>query len=210
MRNSQDRRDWRVMRLADRLLIRRDVRPGGPSRTGLRPEEEAEEQIGVQAVYYGTQLRAASNAKAKAELGLTLEYPSWREGSESCSVDRLEGWAENPGSGSAQGAEGGRWSQRARHVRFGSHRTAPHADDRRTAPPWCVAARHERIDPPPGPALHRAGRAIGQGLRCGPRPSPPDAVSAPQPDGHARPSCGDGAGTGQTPAPSWLHRVRSH
>lgn len=43
-------------------------------------EEEAEEQIGAQAVYYGTQLRAASNAKAKAELGLTLEYPSWREG----------------------------------------------------------------------------------------------------------------------------------
>ncbi|MGN9778419.1 NAD-dependent epimerase/dehydratase family protein [Micromonospora sp. H33] len=41
---------------------------------------EAEEQIGVQAVYYGTQLRAASNAKAKAELGLSLEYPSWREG----------------------------------------------------------------------------------------------------------------------------------
>jgi hypothetical protein len=31
-------------------------------------------------VYYGTQLRAASNAKAKAELGLTLEHPSWREG----------------------------------------------------------------------------------------------------------------------------------
>ncbi|SIN41700.1 NAD-dependent epimerase/dehydratase family protein [Micromonospora cremea] len=43
-------------------------------------EEEAEEQIGVQAVYYGTQIRAASNAKAKSELGLTLEYPSWREG----------------------------------------------------------------------------------------------------------------------------------
>jgi DNA-binding MarR family transcriptional regulator len=43
-------------------------------------EEEAEEQIGAQAVYYGTQLRAASNAKAKSELGLALEYPSWREG----------------------------------------------------------------------------------------------------------------------------------
>lgn len=43
-------------------------------------EEEAEEQIGAQAVYCGTQLRAASNAKAKSELGLTLEYPSWREG----------------------------------------------------------------------------------------------------------------------------------
>jgi nucleoside-diphosphate-sugar epimerase len=43
-------------------------------------EQEAEEQIGVQAVYYGTQLRAASNAKAKSELGLVLAYPSWREG----------------------------------------------------------------------------------------------------------------------------------
>jgi 2-alkyl-3-oxoalkanoate reductase len=43
-------------------------------------EEEAEQEIGVQAVYYGNQLRAASNAKAKSELGLTLEYPSWREG----------------------------------------------------------------------------------------------------------------------------------
>jgi 2-alkyl-3-oxoalkanoate reductase len=38
-------------------------------------EEEAEEQIGAQAVYYGTQLRAASNAKAKSELGLTLGIP---------------------------------------------------------------------------------------------------------------------------------------
>ncbi|MEV1143333.1 NAD(P)-dependent oxidoreductase [Micromonospora sp. NPDC049799] len=43
-------------------------------------EEEAEEQIGVQAVYYGAQLRAASNARAKSELGLNLAYPSWREG----------------------------------------------------------------------------------------------------------------------------------
>jgi nucleoside-diphosphate-sugar epimerase len=43
-------------------------------------EEEAEQQLGAQAVYYGTQLRAASNAKAKSELGLTLAYPSWREG----------------------------------------------------------------------------------------------------------------------------------
>ncbi|WP_422733524.1 NAD-dependent epimerase/dehydratase family protein [Micromonospora sp. WMMD558] len=41
---------------------------------------EAEEQIGVQAVYYGTQLRAASNARARSELGLSLTYPSWREG----------------------------------------------------------------------------------------------------------------------------------
>jgi len=43
-------------------------------------EEEAAEQLGIQAVYYGNQLRAASNAKAKSKLGLSLEYPSWREG----------------------------------------------------------------------------------------------------------------------------------
>jgi nucleoside-diphosphate-sugar epimerase len=43
-------------------------------------EADALTQIGVHAVYYGTQLRAASNAKAKADLGLALQYPSWREG----------------------------------------------------------------------------------------------------------------------------------
>lgn len=43
-------------------------------------EEAAEQQFGVQAVYYGNQLRAASNAKAKARLGFTPEYPSWRDG----------------------------------------------------------------------------------------------------------------------------------
>jgi nucleoside-diphosphate-sugar epimerase len=43
-------------------------------------EEEAEKQIGVQAVYYGNQLGAASNAKAKAELGFAPDYPSWRDG----------------------------------------------------------------------------------------------------------------------------------
>jgi nucleoside-diphosphate-sugar epimerase len=60
-------------------------------------EAEAEQQIGVQAVYYGTQLRAASNAKAKAELGLTLEYPSWREGFRALFGWAPRGWAENPG-----------------------------------------------------------------------------------------------------------------
>jgi nucleoside-diphosphate-sugar epimerase len=35
---------------------------------------------GELAVMMGTELRAASNAKAKQELGLTLRYPSWREG----------------------------------------------------------------------------------------------------------------------------------
>jgi nucleoside-diphosphate-sugar epimerase len=43
-------------------------------------EEEAAEQLGVQAVYYGTQLRQAGNDKAKSGLGLALEHPSWREG----------------------------------------------------------------------------------------------------------------------------------
>jgi nucleoside-diphosphate-sugar epimerase len=43
-------------------------------------EDEAAEQLGVQAVYYGTQLRHARNAKAKSALGLVLEYPSWRAG----------------------------------------------------------------------------------------------------------------------------------
>jgi nucleoside-diphosphate-sugar epimerase len=32
------------------------------------------------AVMLGTESRGASNAKAKRELGWTLEYPSWREG----------------------------------------------------------------------------------------------------------------------------------
>ena len=52
---------------------------GGPAPRQVS-EEEAAERLGVQAVYYGNQLRPASNAKAKSELGLPLEYPSWREG----------------------------------------------------------------------------------------------------------------------------------
>ena len=44
------------------------------------PEAEAEQRIGAQAVYYGTQLPAASNARAKAALGLSLDHPSWRAG----------------------------------------------------------------------------------------------------------------------------------
>jgi nucleoside-diphosphate-sugar epimerase len=35
---------------------------------------------GELAVMMGTELRGASNAKAKRELGLTLRYPSWRQG----------------------------------------------------------------------------------------------------------------------------------
>ena len=42
--------------------------------------EEAAKKLGEQAVYYGNQLPPAVNAKAKADLGWTLEYPSWREG----------------------------------------------------------------------------------------------------------------------------------
>ncbi len=52
---------------------------GGPPPRRVS-EEEAAAQLGVQAVYYGNQLPAASNAKAKSELGMRLEYPSWREG----------------------------------------------------------------------------------------------------------------------------------
>lgn len=52
---------------------------GGPVPPHLSVEE-ARERIGEQAVYYGTQLPAASNEKATSELGLELRYPSWREG----------------------------------------------------------------------------------------------------------------------------------
>ncbi|TDW90525.1 nucleoside-diphosphate-sugar epimerase [Kribbella pratensis] len=43
-------------------------------------EEEAEKQFGVQAVYYGNRLPAASNASAKAELEFRPHFPSWRDG----------------------------------------------------------------------------------------------------------------------------------
>lgn len=43
-------------------------------------EKVAASQFGVQAVYYGNQLSGASNAKAKVELRMALEYGSWREG----------------------------------------------------------------------------------------------------------------------------------
>jgi hypothetical protein len=35
---------------------------------------------GEAAVMMGTESRAASNAKAKRELGWTMRYPSWRDG----------------------------------------------------------------------------------------------------------------------------------
>lgn len=43
-------------------------------------EQEAAAQLGIQTVYYGNQLRAATNARAKTYLGLDLEFPSWRDG----------------------------------------------------------------------------------------------------------------------------------
>jgi nucleoside-diphosphate-sugar epimerase len=42
--------------------------------------ERAEHDEGYQAVYYGTQLRGASNAKARRELGFSPLYPDWRSG----------------------------------------------------------------------------------------------------------------------------------
>jgi nucleoside-diphosphate-sugar epimerase len=43
-------------------------------------EEEAQARFGVQAVYYGNQLRAADNTKAKRHLTFVPEFPSWRAG----------------------------------------------------------------------------------------------------------------------------------
>ncbi|MGW1345699.1 NAD-dependent epimerase/dehydratase family protein [Kribbella sp. NPDC002412] len=43
-------------------------------------EEEAERTFGVQSVYYGNHLRAASNSKARSELRFRPQYPSWRDG----------------------------------------------------------------------------------------------------------------------------------
>jgi nucleoside-diphosphate-sugar epimerase len=44
------------------------------------PEQQAQQQFGAQAVYYGNRLLPATNAKAKAQLGLDLRHPSWRTG----------------------------------------------------------------------------------------------------------------------------------
>jgi nucleoside-diphosphate-sugar epimerase len=44
------------------------------------PVERAEREVGHQAVYYGTQLRGASNAKARRDLGFMPAYPDWRDG----------------------------------------------------------------------------------------------------------------------------------
>jgi 2-alkyl-3-oxoalkanoate reductase len=43
-------------------------------------ETEAAARFGTQSVYYGNQLLPASNAKAKADLGVELEFASWRTG----------------------------------------------------------------------------------------------------------------------------------
>jgi 2-alkyl-3-oxoalkanoate reductase len=42
--------------------------------------ERAEREIGRQAVYYGTQLRGASNGKARRDLGFSPVYPHWKDG----------------------------------------------------------------------------------------------------------------------------------
>jgi nucleoside-diphosphate-sugar epimerase len=42
--------------------------------------QDAVSTLGPQAAYYGEQLPPASNANAKSELGMKLEYPSWRTG----------------------------------------------------------------------------------------------------------------------------------
>jgi 2-alkyl-3-oxoalkanoate reductase len=42
--------------------------------------ERAEREVGRQAVYYGTQLRGASNGKARRDLGFSPVYPDWRDG----------------------------------------------------------------------------------------------------------------------------------
>jgi nucleoside-diphosphate-sugar epimerase len=42
--------------------------------------ERAEREVGRQAVYYGTQLRGASNGKARRDLGFSPVYPDWRHG----------------------------------------------------------------------------------------------------------------------------------
>ena len=52
---------------------------------GARPPaaisvERTEREIGHQLVYYGTQLRGASNDKARRDLGFWPVYPDWRDG----------------------------------------------------------------------------------------------------------------------------------
>lgn len=42
--------------------------------------ERADREIGHQLVYYGTQLRGASNDKARRELGFSPVYPDWKDG----------------------------------------------------------------------------------------------------------------------------------
>lgn len=49
--------------------------------------ESAEPDTGHQAVYYGTQLRGASNAKARRELGFSPLFPDWRGGFQASLAD---------------------------------------------------------------------------------------------------------------------------
>ncbi len=55
--------------------------------------ESAERDVGHQAVYYGTQLRGASNAKARRDLDFAPRYPDWREGFKA-SLSELTRWRD--------------------------------------------------------------------------------------------------------------------
>jgi nucleoside-diphosphate-sugar epimerase len=52
---------------------------GAPAPTTI-PASTAARAAGEQVVYYGTQLRGASNAKARRGLGFEPRYRTWREG----------------------------------------------------------------------------------------------------------------------------------
>ena len=57
---------------------------------------------GETAVMIGTEIRGASNAKAKRELGWTLHYPTWRQGfaavyASSAGADATRGAAQTVG-----------------------------------------------------------------------------------------------------------------
>jgi nucleoside-diphosphate-sugar epimerase len=63
----------------------REVLPALAEAVGARPPRKVPVWLarlfaGELGVIMGTELRGASNAKAKRELGWTLRYPSWREG----------------------------------------------------------------------------------------------------------------------------------
>jgi hypothetical protein len=60
--------------------VLRVIAQSDASMTARISVERAERQVGRQAVYYGTQLRGASNGKARRDLGFSPVYPDWRDG----------------------------------------------------------------------------------------------------------------------------------